>query len=91
MEVVPQHVYHDFLAHQGIDLSEPGVGEVVTNDHTLSADNLQSDLDARASCDLTTSVVVDRTQSFVGWDVQMSPVVIGSGNAGITIRCNPRV
>lgn len=44
-----------------------------------------SALSARqASCDRTTSYVTDKTERFVNWDVQMSPVVLGTAE-GITV------
>lgn len=36
-------------------------------------------------CAETTAIVTDRSETFIDWDVQMSPVVIGSGDKGITI------
>ncbi|GKT62608.1 hypothetical protein ColTof4_01770 [Colletotrichum tofieldiae] len=41
-------------------------------------------LDKR-DCNSNYQTVVDRTQRFVDWDVQMSPVVIGAGSKGIDI------
>ncbi|KZL84563.1 hypothetical protein CI238_05238 [Colletotrichum incanum] len=41
-------------------------------------------LDKR-DCDSNFQIVVDRTERFVDWDVQMSPVVIGAGSKGIDI------
>lgn len=44
-----------------------------------------SALSARqASCESTTSYVTDKTERFVNWDVQMSPVVLGTAE-GITV------
>jgi hypothetical protein len=44
-----------------------------------SSDRNESQLNARADDAYTTSVVTDRSQTFIDWDVQMSPVVIGVG------------
>ncbi|KAJ0163071.1 hypothetical protein CTA2_3560 [Colletotrichum tanaceti] len=41
-------------------------------------------LDKR-DCNSNYQTVVDRTERFVDWDVQMSPVVIGAGSKGIDI------
>jgi hypothetical protein len=38
----------------------------------------------QSSCQSTTSFVTDKTQTFVDWDVQMSPVVLGAGS-GVTV------
>ncbi|KAM0076086.1 hypothetical protein ACKRZS_011835, partial [Fusarium odoratissimum] len=38
------------------------------------------DIEARQNCDFTTSIVTDRTETFVDWAVQKSHVVIGTGN-----------
>jgi hypothetical protein len=47
--------------------------------------NSSSPLEARqASCERTTSYVLDKTERFVNWDVQMSPVVLGTAE-GITV------
>ncbi|PLB53448.1 hypothetical protein P170DRAFT_424183 [Aspergillus steynii IBT 23096] len=82
MEVVHESVYHTFLASQGLtDAPEPFVP---LNTETEPTNATDSDLHARQSCDLTTAVVTDHTQTFIDWDVQMSPVVIGTG-AGIDV------
>ncbi|KAF9878351.1 hypothetical protein CkaCkLH20_04389 [Colletotrichum karsti] len=39
----------------------------------------------KRDCNSNYQTVVDRTQRFVDWDVQMSPVVIGAGKNGIDI------
>ncbi|KAG6361213.1 hypothetical protein INS49_009437 [Diaporthe citri] len=39
----------------------------------------------KRDCNANYQFVVDRQQRFVDWDVQMSPVVIGSGSKGIDI------
>ncbi|KAK2005913.1 hypothetical protein LZ32DRAFT_670722 [Colletotrichum eremochloae] len=39
----------------------------------------------KRDCSRDVQIVIDRTQRFVDWDVQMSPVIIGAGRAGIDI------
>ncbi|KAK1980236.1 hypothetical protein LZ30DRAFT_595203 [Colletotrichum cereale] len=39
----------------------------------------------KRDCSGDVQVVIDKTQRFVDWDVQMSPVVIGAGSKGIDI------
>ncbi|KAK1574283.1 uncharacterized protein LY79DRAFT_524074 [Colletotrichum navitas] len=43
-----------------------------------------TDLDKR-DCSRDIQLIIDKNQRFVDWDVQMSPVVIGAGRAGIDI------
>ena len=78
MEVVHESVYHDMLAAEGLSDSAPEIDESAIESQTVGRNT--SDIHQRDSCDLTTAVIVDKTQTFVDWDVQMSPVVIGTGN-----------
>ncbi|KAH7152243.1 hypothetical protein B0J13DRAFT_594186 [Dactylonectria estremocensis] len=75
MEIVHETVYEQLVAHQGFDIETPEVDEVFLN----KTDD--KPLDKRASCAYTTALIVDTTQNFVDWDVQMSPVVIASVGA----------
>ena len=46
----------------------------------------------QATCSYTRSVIVDKTQTFVDWDVQMSPVVCSSfGSTDITVTAGYEV
>ncbi|TDZ54346.1 hypothetical protein CTRI78_v006397 [Colletotrichum trifolii] len=63
---------HDFLK-SGDEFSEVYVN------HTENA------LLGKRDCNSNYQIVVDRTQRFVDWDVQMSPVVIGAGSKGIDV------
>ncbi|KAJ5175151.1 uncharacterized protein N7482_001028 [Penicillium canariense] len=74
MEVVHESVYHALMAEQGLT-GKPEAPELPS---TPYASHNGSDLSARANCH-TTAVVTDRSETFIDWDVQMSPVVIGAG------------
>ncbi|KAJ6008652.1 hypothetical protein N7499_001297 [Penicillium canescens] len=76
MEVVHESVYQELISSQALS-HHPGDFHAV---ETPSASRNSSKLHYRDSCDLTTAVITDNTQTFVDWDVQMSPVVIGTGN-----------
>ncbi|KAF7554216.1 hypothetical protein G7Z17_g3086 [Cylindrodendrum hubeiense] len=75
MEIVHETVYEQLVAEHGFDFETPEVDEAFLN----STDD--KSLDTRASCAYTNAVITDRTQNFVDWDVQMSPVVIASVGA----------
>lgn len=79
MEVVQEHVYHSLLDHLGIAKNAPTSSHAAFKGPAAGA----SRIDAR-DCSRDTAVIVDGTSSFVGWDIQMSPVVLGTGN-GISI------
>ncbi|KAJ5340099.1 hypothetical protein N7452_006827 [Penicillium brevicompactum] len=78
MEVVHESVYRQILFSQGLSHSVLDINDVPLESQTVPQDT--SKIEHRDSCDLTTAVITDTTQSFVDWDVQMSPVVIGTGN-----------
>ncbi|KAF4440785.1 hypothetical protein F53441_12193 [Fusarium austroafricanum] len=91
MEVVHVSVYEKLLESEGIapdtpeidhDWLEAGAKAVGNPDAKVVGPR---DLEERQSCGHTTSYVTDRTQRFVDWDVQMSPVVIGAGRNGIDV------
>lgn len=78
-EIVDELQLKKFLMDEGISLDAPAMNETwlsFTSDNDPNA--APSPLSARqASCSGTTSYVTDKTEKFVDWDVQMSPVVIG--------------
>lgn len=78
MEIVHESVYHTLLASQESSLGVPEIDD--TSRSVSNSGRNESDLNARADCGYTTAVVTDRSQTFIDWDVQMSPVVIGTGN-----------
>ncbi|RSL68428.1 hypothetical protein CEP54_002797 [Fusarium duplospermum] len=83
MEVVHESVYHNLIASDGISEAIPEVPEAFpAPSHPFEAPKSNS-LEKR-QCDLTTAVITDRSETFVDWDVQMSPVIIGTGD-GITV------
>ncbi|RSM16234.1 hypothetical protein BHE90_008475 [Fusarium euwallaceae] len=83
MEVVHESVYHSLIASDGISEAIPEVPEAFpAPSHPFKTPSSNS-LEKR-QCDLTTAVITDRSETFVDWDVQMSPVIIGTGD-GITV------
>ncbi|KAL3297340.1 hypothetical protein RB213_011248 [Colletotrichum asianum] len=85
MEVVDKDSYSAMLSTSGILSSPPDVDrslldfEEPTEEEPTEEELKQ--LDARqASCDMTTAVVITRTDRFYDWDLQMSPVSIAGGN-----------
>ncbi|KIL85450.1 hypothetical protein FAVG1_11407 [Fusarium avenaceum] len=86
MEVVHKSVYHELIQSQSISEDIPVAPEKfpVTTPAVGSPRPDNGSLDERDECDLTTAVITDRSQTFVDWDVQMSPVIIGTGK-GITV------
>lgn len=74
MEVVHEDVYKQILKSENLSLERPA------DDENLSVEARdETGLHAR-QCEYQTAVITDRTQTFVDWDVQMSPVVIGTGS-----------
>ncbi|KXH31135.1 hypothetical protein CSIM01_13446 [Colletotrichum simmondsii] len=71
IEAETSNIDHDFL-RSGDEFSE------ISLNHTDLALG-------KRDCNSNYQTVVDRTQRFVDWDVQMSPVVIGAGSKGIDI------
>lgn len=82
MEVVHKNVYHDLIESQGYSFDVPGVDEDFLG-RTPPPSNATTD--KREECGYTNAVVADSTSTFVDWDLQMSPVVIGTGTNGIDV------
>ncbi|OJJ42221.1 hypothetical protein ASPZODRAFT_125875 [Penicilliopsis zonata CBS 506.65] len=84
MEVVHESIFHGLLADQEISLEAPEVDESFLS---FNSSDLSSDLEARdeVSCGRTLALVTTSTQTFIDWDVQMSPVVIGTGTNGLNV------
>ncbi|KPM36377.1 hypothetical protein AK830_g10199 [Neonectria ditissima] len=80
MEVVHEAVYQQLVEANGYSIDTPEVDEAFMNKSEKF-----NHLDSRASCAYTTALITDKTQSFIDWDVQMSPVVIGTGKNGIDV------
>ncbi|KAK0638145.1 hypothetical protein DIS24_g10120 [Lasiodiplodia hormozganensis] len=55
----------------------PDLEDVSDEEHTLKS--------RQASCDQTFSLVTDKTETFVDWDVQMSPVVCAVGDMDVSV------
>ncbi|WZH45812.1 uncharacterized protein QYS62_006880 [Fusarium acuminatum] len=87
MEVVHQSVYHQLIQSKHISEDIPALPEKfpVATPAVGSPRSDNSSLYQRDECDLTTAVITDRSETFVDWDVQMSPVIIGTGSKGITV------
>ncbi|KLU85828.1 hypothetical protein MAPG_04848 [Magnaporthiopsis poae ATCC 64411] len=89
-EVANETTLHEYLKAQGIALERPEVDQEWLNfkpDPEAMANLSAPALTPRqSSCRTTTSIVVDKTERFQDWDVQMSPVVLGAGKEGI--RCS---
>ncbi|KAH8198054.1 hypothetical protein TruAng_007778 [Truncatella angustata] len=82
LEVVDESRLQEFLKIEGI-LAEPPAWDESWLNFTYVDDinSRSSEISARqASCSGTTSYVTDKTDRFVDWDVQMSPVVLGAGS-----------
>ncbi|KAK6211528.1 hypothetical protein QIS74_10792 [Colletotrichum tabaci] len=85
-DVVTEVALHEFYKAEGILLEKPAIDEEWLNFVPELVNETSAELSARQiRCSPTTSLVVDRQERFVDWDVQMSPVVLGAG-AGITVR-----
>jgi len=87
VEVVHKSVYQALLESQGVTLDPmPVNGSVLYDIASVSPDvNGTNSTLSKRDCSADTAVITDTTQSFIGWDVQMSPVVIGVGNTGIDV------
>lgn len=80
VEVVHESVYHNLMAAQGHSLNAPE-----TEVFPVGSAKHNRTIHARDDCGYTTAVITDKTQTFVDWDVQMSPVVIGTGTTGMDV------
>ncbi|OJD32238.1 uncharacterized protein BKCO1_4000097 [Diplodia corticola] len=88
--VMKESTYVSQLKAQGISIGAPELNpEWITADaDELSNDVAESEhsLESRqADCDSTFSIVTDKTETFVDWDVQMSPVVCAVGDMDVTV------
>ncbi|KAF4978922.1 hypothetical protein FZEAL_4808 [Fusarium zealandicum] len=86
MEVVHESVYHELCKSKGLLMEVPESPKLYpdpTNNTKPPVSKNSNPLDTR-DCAHTTSVVTDATTSFVDWDIQMSPVIVGTGE-GITV------
>lgn len=84
--------YYTWLESQGVLLEAPALDPTWIS-HNASeipdaeiADVNQRDLESRASCSNTFSIVTDKTQTFVDWDLQMSSVACAHfGDLTVTV------
>jgi hypothetical protein len=92
VEVVHESVWRELLASEGISLGVPEAPVLPLGTANIKPDiiadmNITQDktLHSRQSCGATRALVTDTVQTFIDWDVQMSPVVIGVGTNGLTV------
>ncbi|OLN87406.1 hypothetical protein CCHL11_09590 [Colletotrichum chlorophyti] len=81
LEIANETRVHEFLKSEGISLEAPEIDHDWLN--FTAPDKIDANIEARDSCSNTVATVTDKTERFLDWDVQMSPVVIGAGNTGI--------
>ncbi|KAL2273470.1 hypothetical protein FJTKL_04468 [Diaporthe vaccinii] len=85
------------VVHQDVwtDLIEPQLNQL----HAVDADATDNIIstrdehwDEKRECQVITSAVTDKTENFVGWDVQMSPVVspLKTAELSIQVQANTR-
>lgn len=81
MNVEPDapEIDYDWLK-SGDDLYELSVDDIEAAPGNVSDAAL-----SKRDCNSNFQYVIDKTQRFVDWDVQMSPVIIGAGNGGIDV------
>ncbi|CCF32331.1 hypothetical protein CH063_00788 [Colletotrichum higginsianum] len=80
MEVVHKDAFAAMLATEGVLHQPPSVDHALLDFVAPSEEELNK-LEARqASCSTTTAVIIDRTDRFYDWDLQMSPVVVTGAN-----------
>ncbi|KAF6822944.1 hypothetical protein CPLU01_11697 [Colletotrichum plurivorum] len=84
MEVVHESTWKALLAQQNISPETPKLDLSWLDDVANLAETVP-ELHERQSCGNTFSVVTDKEERFVDWDVQMAPVVIGQGSKGIDV------
>ncbi|KAF7555167.1 hypothetical protein G7Z17_g2400 [Cylindrodendrum hubeiense] len=84
MEVVHEDVYHSLITDKGYLYDAPEVDEDFLGRIPPISNSTKSHHE-RDDCLHTTAVVADSETTFVDWDVQMSPVVIGTGTNGIDV------
>ncbi|KAL0933446.1 uncharacterized protein CTRU02_212409 [Colletotrichum truncatum] len=86
-QIVTEEAWKLFVESSGASFGAPEVDYDFLKSGDAFAENIVNDtsLDKR-DCNSNFQFVVDRTQRFVDWDVQMSPVIIGAGRNGIDIR-----
>jgi len=88
MEVIHETLYNSLIATKALfnidsldslaPLENTLIDEIEEEVHDV-VNGTQSALEARGGCVSRTNTVTDTTQHFVGWDVQMSPIVYASG------------
>ncbi|KAK1712131.1 hypothetical protein BDP67DRAFT_555694 [Colletotrichum lupini] len=79
MEVLNQYDYSAMVTASGILSSPPDIDHSLLDFDEPTGETKHFD-SRQASCDMTTAVVITRTDRFYDWDLQMSPVSIAGGN-----------
>ncbi|KAH8661040.1 hypothetical protein BGZ61DRAFT_369829 [Ilyonectria robusta] len=90
--VIKESHYFALLKSQGISVGAPELDPSWVSYNASDIPDLEEiDVGERgleprqASCDSTFSLVTDKTETFVDWDVQMSPVVCAVGDMDISV------
>ncbi|KAM0327192.1 hypothetical protein ACHAQA_006325 [Verticillium albo-atrum] len=84
MEVIHENTWLALLESEGISTETPEIDHAFLEARDLDTSEPEGHVLQSRQCASTTSFVTDRTQRFIDWDVQMSPVVLGVGN-GLTV------
>ncbi|UQC75205.1 uncharacterized protein CLUP02_01858 [Colletotrichum lupini] len=79
LEVLNQYDYSAMVTASGILSSPPDIDHSLLDFDEPTGETKHFD-SRQASCDMTTAVVITRTDRFYDWDLQMSPVSIAGGN-----------
>ncbi|GKT42605.1 uncharacterized protein ColSpa_02786 [Colletotrichum spaethianum] len=86
--IITEDTWHLLLKTMDVLPEPPTIDEewlkAAENFTEIPVNITEGGLDKR-DCNSNYQTVVDRTERFVDWDVQMSPVVIGAGSKGIDI------
>ncbi|OLN97637.1 hypothetical protein CCHL11_00928 [Colletotrichum chlorophyti] len=85
-EIVTEATWKTLVQSLGVSLGPPELDYDYLKAGDAFAENIVNDtsLDKR-DCNSNYQIVVDRTDRFVDWDVQMSPVIVGAGSKGMDL------
>ncbi|OLN86550.1 hypothetical protein CCHL11_08524 [Colletotrichum chlorophyti] len=84
-EIITQDTWKAFLAAMDISPEAPEIDHEYLKAGDAFEEIPHNTTLGKRDCNSNYQTVVDRTERFVDWDVQMSPVVIGAGSKGIDI------
>ncbi|KAM0546658.1 hypothetical protein ACHAPJ_010796 [Fusarium lateritium] len=89
--VVKEEVYLAQLKAKGIKIGAPKLDPSWTSHNVTNlpkpenSKSSKGDLDRRDGCDSTFYITTDKTETFVDWDVQMSPVLCAVADMDISV------